>query len=307
MSNQFTPQIGIGKQYPILDDKSQTTCWAIVAILAIGTLLAYLNTLWNVADYWDEPQYSHGFMVPAFAAVLLWMRREPFREVPTWQVWIGVGLVAVGIATRVYGAYYVRFIFDNMSFVPCLMGIFVMVGGLPALRWSGPPIGFLVFMYPMPRFLEDGLMKPMQTLATMCSLFALQTFGVDAFREGNQIHLDNKTMGVVDQCSGLRMLTIFVALAVAIALIYTTRPWWERVIIVLSSVPIALAVNVIRITVVGLLYNLNIPHQYADMIMHDLAGWIMMPMALGLLFVEIQLLQRLVLEEDQTTAMRLSG
>ena len=93
------------------------------------------------------------------------------------------------------------------------------------------------------------------------------------------------------------MLTIFIALAVAIAMISNHRPWWERVIIVLSSIPIALLVNCIRITLTGLLYNLNVNDKITDTIFHDFAGLIMMPLALGFLFLEMQILSRLVIED----------
>jgi exosortase len=123
----------------------------------------------------------------------------------------------------------------------------------------------------------------------------LQTLGLPAYSEGNNIFFDEVKMGVVEQCSGLRMLTIFVAFAVGITLI-TDRPIWERIVIVLSAVPIALAVNIVRITVTGILH-LTTSAELADMVFHDLAGWFMMPMALGLLYVEFQILSHLLIEE----------
>ena len=92
------------------------------------------------------------------------------------------------------------------------------------------------------------------------------------------------------------MSTIFLALAVAITLV-TTRPWWERITIIMSAVPIAILVNVIRITVTGILYVVA-SHELAEAVFHDLAGWIMMPMAMGFLFVELTLLSHLFIEDD---------
>ena len=110
--------------------------------------------------------------------------------------------------------------------------------------------------------------------------------------------LEQTPMNVVDQCSGLRMLTIFIALAVAIVMISTHRPWWERILILASSVPIALLVNCIRITLTGVLYNLQYDEKIVNQIFHDFAGLIMMPLALGFLFLEMQILSRLVIEEE---------
>jgi exosortase/archaeosortase family protein len=94
------------------------------------------------------------------------------------------------------------------------------------------------------------------------------------------------------------MLTIFLALAVAITLV-TSRPWWERLIIVASAVPIALLVNIIRITVTGILH-LTVGTAVADAVFHDFAGWVMMPMALGLLYLEIYILGQLFVEEEES-------
>ena len=141
------------------------------------------------------------------------------------------------------------------------------------------------------------MLRPLQSLATKVSLYVLQTLGVESYSEGNRIMLDQIQMGVVDACSGLRMLTIFSALAAAIAMISTNRPWWERITILFSAIPIALAVNVIRITVTGLMYNFGVKDEIVQMVLHDAAGLIMMPMALGMLYLEYQILAKLVIEE----------
>jgi exosortase/archaeosortase family protein len=99
------------------------------------------------------------------------------------------------------------------------------------------------------------------------------------------------------------MLTIFVAMAVAITLV-TDRPWWERIVIVISAIPIALAVNIIRITVTGILY-LTAGARLADLVFHDLAGWFMMPLALGLLYIEFQILSHLIIEDDTTGPLQI--
>ncbi len=310
MSTNFQPGLVGARvpEYAILDDDKQRSCWLAIGVLLGLLTYAYWNTLARVAPNWSSPQYSHGWLIPLFAAGLLWMRREPFREVPMWHRWVGVGIVFVSVALRSVGAMNVIFSFDNFSFVPCIIGLFVIVGGLPTLRWAGPAIAFLVFMYPLPRFLEERVMYPLQSLATLFSVFLLRMSGVYAFREGNTIQLAERQMGVVEQCSGLRMLTIFAALSFALALIMRSRPWWERVIIVMSAFPIAIAVNVIRITVIALLYNLNVNSDMADVVFHDFGGWIMMPLALGLLLLETQILRHLVVEEEKDVgAWQLGG
>jgi exosortase len=139
----------------------------------------------------------------------------------------------------------------------------------------------------------------------MLSTYALQTFGLDAYREGNKIVLgDSQVLGVVDACSGLRMLTIFVWLALMIVLV-GGGDWWENLIIAASAIPIALLVNATRITVTGVMYTIN--PEVAEKIFHDWAGYFMMPMALGLLFLEQSILKMMVVTEEISPATVVGG
>jgi len=196
-------------------------------------------------------------------------------------------------------------VLEMYSFVPCVAGIFLLVGGWKTIRWAGPAIAFLVFMFPLPGFLDTGLLAPLQKLATTASTYCLQTMGIPTYSDGNRIVIGEIQLGVVEACSGLRMLTIFVALAVAITLV-TERPLWERVVTVLSAVPIALAVNIARITVTGVLH-LTVGAELADLVFHDAAGWVMMPMALGLLYVEFQILSHLVIEDGPAGPLQIGS
>jgi len=270
-------------------------------LLMLGALLVvliwgYWNTLTYLAGFWNLPEYSHGYLVPLFTLALLWMRRQPVTDATPQARWCGLAILGLGLAMRVAGSHFNYQYVDALSFLPSLVGIVLMTTGFPTLRWAGPAIAFLIFMYPLPGFLHLRLLTPLQRVATVASTYALQTIGIEAYHDGNTIHLDNVDLGVVDACSGLRMLTIFLALAVAITLV-TTRPWWEQLIIVASAIPIALIVNITRITVTGILH-LTVGTQVADAVFHDFAGWVMMPMALGLLYLEIYVLSQLFVEEE---------
>ena len=144
-----------------------------------------------------------------------------------------------------------------MSLLPCLFGVFLMVGGLQAIRWAWPALLFLGFMFPLPHAAEVAVLNRLQKMATASSTFVLQTLGVAAFRNGNLISLpgSDQPMNVAEGCAGLRMATIFAAFAVAMVLIIE-RPWWDKVVILLSAIPIAIIVNIVRITATGLLFML---------------------------------------------------
>jgi exosortase len=269
---------------------------ALLVALNLLLVITYWNTLRVISVVWNNPAYSHGWLVPVFAAVLLWLRREPIEEASPMARAAGIALLVGGLAMRLAGGYFAYPYVEMISLLPCVFGVFLLVGGTSLLWWAGPALGFLVFMYPLPGVVERNLLDPLQRLATICSTYALQTVGVPASRSGNIINLGSMKLGVVEACSGLRMSTIFLALAVAITLV-TTRPLWERITIIMSAIPIAILVNVIRITVTGVLYVVA-SHELAEAVFHDLAGWIMMPMAMGFLFLEVTLLSHLFIEED---------
>lgn len=291
-----------------LNDAEDRRGWIVIGVLSLIIVISYLNSLHEVSMSWDTPQYSHGYLIPLFTAVLLWIRREPLSAPESWEVWSGVGLIVASLLIRVIGTHYVLFTVDRISLIPCLAGVFLMVGGLSALRWAGPPLLFLFFMLPLPGVAVDNILRPLKTIATQASNYALQTLGYMTFRDGNRIVVDNLNgeavqLGVVDACSGLRMVTIFTALCVAFAMLTTHRPLWERIVIVMSAIPIALFANVLRITLTGIVYSQVGNNKMADWIVHDAAGFLMIPIALGLLYLEYQVLLRIFIEDEDQSAI----
>jgi exosortase len=170
------------------------------------------------------------------------------------------------------------------SLLPCLAGAAWLVGGRSALAAAWPALAFLLFMVPLPYQVETALSGPLQRFATLASTYALETLGFAAIAEGNTIRMGAIRLGVVEACSGLSMMLIFFAITTAAAIV-VRRPWYERALLLASAVPIAVAANVLRITVTGVLYKL-VGGETAEMVFHDLAGWLMMPLALFLLWAE---------------------
>jgi exosortase len=223
--------------------------------------------------------------------------------------WIGLGLLVVGLSARLLAAEFGMHPLDRLSFLPSIFGVFMMVGGFNIVRWAGPALGFLLFMFPLPNKLELLVHGKLQRLASICSTFVLQTLGVSAFRQGNLISIPGlqEPLTIADACSGLRMLTIFCALAVAMVFLID-RPWWDKFVILLSAIPIALAVNIIRITVTGLLYlALGQDNHFATKLAHDWAGYFMMPLALGFLWLELQILERLTIPVETVQLRPVGG
>jgi exosortase len=270
---------------------------AILSLVAatMAVVWAYWATFAELTRRWAaDPQYSHGWLVPVFAAVLLWFRRDLLPENGPKPTWWGLPLLAGGIALRFVGSWLYFEWFDSLSLIPCLAGACLMMGGKSVWQWAWPSIVFLAFMIPLPFRLANALSDPLQHLATLTSTFALQTLGMPALAEGNTIQLDDVQINIVEACSGLSMLIVFFALSTGTALI-VRRPLWEKGVILLSAIPIALVANILRITVTGVLFRL-VSNEAADAFFHDAAGWLMMPVALGLLGGELWLLSKLLID-----------
>jgi exosortase len=276
--------------------------YGLALALGAGLLLyAYGPTLVGVAERWSHnPQYSHGYLVPAFALVLLWLRR---RLRPGWggrgAVW-GVLALAVAVGLHLTGA---RLYFDwlsEVSLLPALAGLCLCLGGWPALRWAWPSIAFLFFMLPLPYQVETAMAYPLQRLAAASSAYLLQTMGFSAFAEGATITMENVSIGVVEACSGLGMLVTFAALSTAVVMLLK-RPWMDKAVLLASTLPIALIANLVRITLTAVLAQ-TVSQQWAEHVFHDLAGWFMMPLALGLIALEMWVLSKLWVPPPRETA-----
>jgi exosortase len=258
-----------------------------------------------MAARWSHsPQYSHGFLVPLFALYLLWLRRGRRPAFAPPYCWWGVLLVVAGTLLRLAGAYFYIDWLEGVSLLPCLAGLVVALGGWRALRWAWPALVFLVFMVPLPHRLEVALAEPLRRLATRASTTALRTVGLTAVARGNTIVANGQAIGVADACNGLSMLVTFVAASAAVVLL-SRRPLTQKALVLASAVPIALVANVARITTTGVVCVLA-GSQWATAFYHDWAGWFMMPLALGLLWVELKLLAYLCVSppEPGTEAAR---
>jgi exosortase len=268
----------------------------LLAASAAGLLWAYWGPFVEMARHWlKDPQYSHGVIVPVFSLLLLRMRRSMLADAVLRPSWWGLALLAGGTALRLYGAHYAINWFEQISLLPCLAGLALLLGGWPVFRWSWPAVAFLGFMIPLPFFLETMLARQLRQIATLTSVYTIQTIGLPALAEGTDIKLNEHTLRVAPECSGLGMLLVFFALSTGIVLL-SKRPWVDRLVILLSAVPIAVIANVIRITATAVLFEFSFTRA-AHNVIHDWAGYIMMLIALVLLWLELKLLEKLFIAD----------
>lgn len=267
--------------------------WAAAAAIVAIAAWSYYPTVRGLVRVWQlDPNYSQGFLIPLFAAGLLGWRIWEVRPRTEPSMGWGVGLLGVAAVLRGAGAYFFVTPLDHASLLVALVGLCFLFGGRPWFARAWPALALLVFMFPLPGSLgTESLTEVLQSVATRASTFLLQTLGITAAREGNVILLKGAELGVVEACSGLRMLMVFCALASVTATVLPIG-WGRKVLLVASAVPLAIVCNVARITVAGVASS-SLGTETGYFIFHDLAGCLMVPMAFLLLGGEIYLLSKL--------------
>jgi exosortase len=278
-------------------------------ILLIGFLFTYWETLIHVVRVWSTtPDYSHGPFVPLFAGFLLWQRQELVDPWPNRGTWWGIPFFAVFVVVR-WLNFFLNYERDIDSLLPFLAGVTLVLGGWRALRWAWPSICFLIFMVPLPDAVASALGGKLQRVATIMSVYVLQTIGIPAIALGEgsnviQLSLPENKLDVERACSGLRMMTLFFAVCVGASFLLRV-PLWKKIILVGSAVPIAIISNVARIVLDGMLtewVNASVGH-----FVHDHAGWLMMPLAMLMIWGEMSLLAALLIETPTEGPLSFSG
>jgi exosortase len=206
----------------------------------------------------------------------------------------GLLLIALGASFQLLGGFFRVNSCEGFALLPYLGGVALLLGGKPMLKWAWPSIAFLIFMIPLPWSLEKAMGPPLQYIATLASTYTLQTIGFMAFSEGNVIQLNEARIGVIEACSGLSMLITFIALSTGMAIV-VKRPLLDKIVLVLSAIPVALVANIARITLTGILHE-TVGGHVADKFYHDLAGWVMIPFALVLYWLEIWIFSHILVE-----------
>ncbi|MDO4584164.1 MAG: exosortase/archaeosortase family protein [Planctomycetia bacterium] len=280
-----------------LSPSSEVTTWSFFGILLVVLIAAYWNMFQEAYFAWQGGLYSHGYLIPAISAILLWLRRKPLQVVPPWQRGVGLGVLCLAMFLR--GQYCAYTVLDMWTFVLAFTALLLLTGGFSMLRWAGPVAALLLFMFPIPWQMEQALLVPMQNFATTVSTLFLQIFGFVAIQDGNTIHLADTQIGIVEQCSGLRMTTILLALSLALVLL-NERSKIENVVILIFAIPIALATNITRIVVTGMVYSFFPHNPTVEKFVHDAAGIGMVPLAIAMLIGLQAILSRLLVDDEST-------
>jgi exosortase len=289
--------------------RSKTTWIGVIGGAAVGVALYVLSFPRGDAIAWVEVLIAGGYggvlgALALLVAELVGHSEPDSRRSSNWTWW-AMAFFAAWALMRLASSCLVIERTDELSMLPFLAGVAVFLGGWRVLRWAWPSIVFLYFMTPLPGGVQNQLGSLLQAIGTRASVYAIQTVGIPAVRQGsdgNVIQLPSTQLGVVEACSGLRMLMLFFAICVGAALLLRC-PLWKKAVILVSAVPIAIFSNVTRITVTAILYEMarrwptHVSKEAADWLFHKGAGWLMMPLALALLWAIWTLLEKLVVDQ----------
>jgi exosortase len=254
-----------------------------LAVLGALFLWLYWSTLGHlIAQWWRDPNFSHGFFVPLFSAFVVWQERHRLAKLRPNPSWTGLAVLALALALLLLGQLGAELFLARLSLVILLAGLVLLFLGSNFLRALLFPLAFLLLMIPIPAILFNQITFPLQIAASRVAAFVLRLLGVPVLREGNVITLPAMSLEVAEACSGIRSLMSLTTLAVIYGYLMERRIWL-RVLLALASIPIAIVANSVRIIGTGLLVQYWNPDK-AQGFFHASWGWIIFVLSLLLLY-----------------------
>lgn len=266
--------------------RAQLVVPAVVLALAIAVYTPILRGL--VGNWIENEDYSHGFLIVPLSLYFIWERRDKLAALPIEPSWWGAPLLVLSSVTLFIGRLGVEFMNMRISFVLMLNGLALLLLGRRMYRALAFPLLFLFLMVPLPQSIVNTIAFPLQLTAAGLAVEALQWIGVPALVEGNIIHLANGPLFVAEACSGLRSLMALITLGVVFAYFFR-RNLAERLVIVASTIPIAIVVNAFRVALTGVLAYYFGPDA-AGGVVHETQGLFTFGIAFLLLLFEAWLL-----------------
>ena len=265
-----------------------------------------------VREWWHDPNYSHGLLVPFVAGYLLWQERFTLRNEtfhPAFKC--GVAMSCGALLMLWLGVAGAELYLQRFSLILLLAGLAVAYGGAKLLRWAALPLFLVWLAVPLPALIFNRIALPLQLFASQCAMHAMQLLEIPVLRQGNIIELlplgatETKKLEVAEACSGIRSLMALITLATVLAYLSQPAgppdddpnkpssflqhfPFWRGVFLVLAAVCIAIFTNALRVSGTGVLahfYGLRV----AEGFFHTFSGWAVYIVAFGLLWLTARL------------------
>lgn len=275
---------------------------AIAAALVLLGIGVYWGGILNLVDRWQQqPEYSHGFLIPMISLYLLWERRGSIDLGLTRRsLWALLPLcfAMVGLIIGELSALFLVIHYSFLLYIFAIATLLVRRG----LHYTLVPIGLLAFAIPIPYFLEVILTAKMQLMSSSLGVAFIKLLGIPVLLNGNIIDFGEFQLHVVEACSGMRYLFPLTCIGFVTAFFYRAR-WWQKTLIFLSTFPITLFMNSFRIAVTGILVE-NYGSEVADGFIHDFEGWAVFMLCLAILVLEILILERFTSRQSLASAFR---
>ncbi|WP_230874642.1 VPLPA-CTERM-specific exosortase XrtD [Methylomonas sp. LL1] len=237
-------------------------------------------------------EYSHGFFIPAISVYLIWVRRHELNFIEDFKSSVlGLVILLLGLLLFLLGGLATIRTIQHYAFIVAVTGIFAAAFGRTGLKIAWVPLLFLIFMVPFPQFILNNLSSKLQLISSWLGVEFIRACDIMVYLEGNVIDLGGYKLQVVEACSGLRYLFPLASLSFLCAYLFK-GPFWQKVLIFLSSIPLTIFMNSFRIGVIGLLVN-SWGTEMAEGFLHDFEGWAVFLLCMVLLFIEMWLFSRL--------------
>jgi exosortase D (VPLPA-CTERM-specific) len=263
----------------------------IVAFLLLG--LAFKSSLEQLLTTWvNVEEYSHGFFIPIITAYFIWIRRYELKFIDRFKDTIpGLIIVTLGLILYIVGGLATLKFIEQYALIITVTGMFTVAFGINGLRVVAIPLLFLVFMVPFPQFILNNLSSKLQLISSWLGVEFIRSCNIMVYLEGNVIDLGGYKLQVVEACSGLRYLFPLSSLSFLCAYLFK-GPFWQKLLIFISSVPLTIFMNSFRIGVIGILVD-HWGTEMAEGFLHDFEGWIVFLVCMVLLFLEMWLFSRI--------------
>jgi exosortase D (VPLPA-CTERM-specific) len=266
----------------------------------LGLVVVVLGLLgWTFKDgivellrLWDtKEEYSHAYLLPLLSLFLFWQKKHELTAEAWRGAWLGTAMVAVGLLVFFVGTLSAIFAIIHYALFFTLSGLLLAFAGTRNLRYLWAGLVLLFFTVPFPQFIYQALSTKLQLLSSELGVAVIRAMGVSVFLEGNVIDLGSFKLQVIEACNGLRYLFPLASFGFLCAYLYR-GPNWHKVVIFLSTMPITVFMNSLRIGVIGYTVD-RWGQEMAEGLLHDFEGWAIFMACLGVLFAEIAVLSRL--------------
>jgi exosortase D (VPLPA-CTERM-specific) len=257
--------------------------YLLLSILAASFMMCFGKTIFGLFNIWiNNGDYSYALAIPFVSGFIIWQRREAIANTPVTVSWIGGFLLVLLLIVSLYGILGSSPSAVRPAIPLTVLTLTLFCFGKTMFRVLVFPLSLLIFMIPLPTVLQTGIGVPLQTISTNMGEIILRLLGVSVFVEGNVIDLGAIQLQVVEACSGLRYILPLLALGVVFVYFFEYVRW-KQIVLILSTIPIAILSNALRIAITGYLAQ-NYSLRLAEGFFHGFSGWLIFLFALFMMF-----------------------